>query len=182
MLILALDLGLSNSAYHLLDSVTGEFEEGKLATRPARLVKLFEKHSADLVVMEAGPLAAWVYDLAAAAGRRVLVADTTDVVWSWRLVKRKTDRDDARKLARLASHNQLRPVHVPAATVRAWRSLILHRQRIARDLKQQRHRIRGLLVREALFLPAGSEAWSATGVRYLWGESRGLGGCALAGL
>ena len=182
MRILALDLGLSNSAFHLLDSTSGVLAEGKVSMRPASLLKLFERSSAELVVMEIGPLAALVHDLALSLGQSVQVADTTEDAWSWRRVKRKTDRDDARKLAQLALHGQIRSVHIPVPVVRSWRSLILHRQRITRDLTQQRNRIRGLLVREALFLPPGQRAWTLAGQSYLWSESRELEECSAAEL
>src|SRR5215470_8285406 len=123
MRILALDLGLSNTAYHLLDSTSGAIEEGKVCTRPAALLKLFERCTSELVVLEIGPLAALVHDLAITPNRTVQVADTTEDAWNWRRVKRKTDRDDARKLAQLALHGQIRPVHIPDPVVRSWRSL-----------------------------------------------------------
>ncbi|MFO0837796.1 MAG: hypothetical protein U1D55_04665 [Phycisphaerae bacterium] len=76
------------------------------------------------------PLAASVYDVAAELGIRTLVADTTQDAWTWRAVKRKTDRDDALKLLRLAAVNQLNPVHVPTPVMRQWRALIQAREAI----------------------------------------------------
>ena len=45
----------------------------------------------------------------------------------WKNVKRKTDKDDALKLARLAMMGQLKPVHVPTHQGREHRTLVKYR-------------------------------------------------------
>lgn len=52
------------------------------------------------------------------------VANPNHEAWRWRNVKKKTDRVDALKLARLSAVGQLPLVHVPCAKTRQWRSLI----------------------------------------------------------
>ena len=45
-------------------------------------------------------------------------------------VKRKTDKDDAIKLAHLASINQLKATHVPTKAMRELRRLIKYRKKL----------------------------------------------------
>ena len=59
--------------------------------------------------------------------------------------KRKNDRVDAAKLAKLLLLDMVPQVHVPNVDVRAWRSLILLRQRLLGQLVRCKNRIRGVL-------------------------------------
>jgi transposase len=58
---------------------------------------------------------------------------------------RKNDRVDAQKLAKLLLLDMVPQVHVPNVDVRAWRSLILLRQRLLGQLVTCKNRIRGVL-------------------------------------
>ncbi len=117
MSILGLDLGQSKSAWAQLDCATGEYQQGWVQMDNASLERLFERVRPEQLVIESGPLAGRVHDLAQARGLSVLVADTTAEAWRWKNVKRKTDRDDALKLVRLAAMHQINPVHMPAPAV-----------------------------------------------------------------
>jgi transposase len=59
--------------------------------------------------------------------------------------KRKNDRVDAQKLAKLLLLDMVPPVHVPSIDVRAWRSLIVLRQRVLQQVVRVKNRIRGVL-------------------------------------
>jgi transposase len=59
--------------------------------------------------------------------------------------KRKNDRVDAQKLAKLLLLDMVPPVHVPDIDVRAWRSLILLRQRVLAQVVRCKNRVRGVL-------------------------------------
>lgn len=161
MLILALDLGLSKSAVCVLDSETNAVKHGTCRTRARELTKLFERETPELIVVEISPLAAMVHDLAVSLGLRILVADTTQDAWRWRNVKRKTDRDDALKLARLAAVGQINPVHIPEATMRQWRQLVEYRASLVGEQTRSKNRIRQLLlVHAGAHLPGGKLAWT----------------------
>lgn len=162
MLILAIDLGLSNSVFCTLDTQTGVVEFGRVATRSICLRALFAKLHADLVVIESGSLAALVWDVAYELGQRIVVADTTQDAWRWKNVKRKTDQDDALKLARLAAVGQINPVHVPSREVRQWRQLIEQRQTAVQERTRYKNRIRSLVrCGTELVLPRGRGGWTA---------------------
>src|SRR3954462_8985706 len=59
--------------------------------------------------------------------------------------KRKNDRVDAQKLAKLLLLDMVPPVHVPNIDVRAWRSLIVLRQRVLAQVVRAKNQIRGVL-------------------------------------
>ena len=59
--------------------------------------------------------------------------------------KRKNDRVDAQKLAKLLLLDMVPPVHVPSIDVRAWRSLIILRQRVMSQVVRCKNQIRGVL-------------------------------------
>jgi len=59
--------------------------------------------------------------------------------------KRKNDKVDAQKLAKLLLLDMVPPVHVPSIDVRAWRSLILLRQRVLALAVRCKNQIRGVL-------------------------------------
>ncbi|HSQ54781.1 MAG TPA: hypothetical protein VLM40_03470, partial [Gemmata sp.] len=62
-----------------------------------------------LVVCEASSPAGWLHDLCEVLGLAIVVASTTGAAWQWKNVKRKTDRDDALKLARLRRRSAAAP-------------------------------------------------------------------------
>ena len=59
--------------------------------------------------------------------------------------KRKNDRVDAQKLAKLLLLDMVPSVHVPHVDVRAWRSLIILRQRVMAQLVRAKNQIRAVL-------------------------------------
>jgi hypothetical protein len=78
----------------------------------------------DLLVIEVCGIAGWIHDLATSLGIAVEVANPQHEGWRWNRVKRKTDRGDALKLARLSAIQQLPTVYIPLRRTRQWKSLI----------------------------------------------------------
>jgi len=113
MNILAIDLGKFNSMCCFFDTNTQEHSFLTAATTRVYLTTVLRTHQIDLVVMEACGPSGWISDLCQEHGLKTLVCSTNEEAWRWRNVKRKTDKDDALKLARLAMMRQLKPVHVP---------------------------------------------------------------------
>jgi len=101
-----------------------------------------------------------VCDLCRKIGVEVLVANTNAVAWRRRMVKRKNDRDDALKLARLTVLGQLPTVHVPPPGMRAWRELIGYRHALVVRRTAVKNSIRSILMRRAIAWPAGPAEWS----------------------
>jgi hypothetical protein len=114
MIILALDLGKFNTMCCFLDNNTRTHSFLNALTDRDYLTTVLKNHPLDLVVMEACGPSGWINDLAVGLGLKTLVCSTNEDAWKWANVKRRTDRDDALKLARMASMNELKSVHMPS--------------------------------------------------------------------
>jgi len=73
----------------------------------------------------------------------------------------KTDRRDARKLARLLRAGELTAVYVPESTDEAIRDLCRARTDAVDDRRRSRHRLKGFLLRHGYHYQ-GKSSWSAT--------------------
>jgi transposase len=78
----------------------------------------------------------------------------------------KTDRRDARKLARLHRAGELSAVHVPAASDEAMRDLCRARTDAVQDLRRGRAQLKAFLLRNG-YRYTGRSAWSEAHRRYL---------------
>src|SRR6185295_10666327 len=162
--ILAIDLGKYKSVGCAHDEATGEFRFTSFATTRAELGKLIDREQPAVVIIEACLLAGWVHDLCAERGLRCLVANTASEAWKFKHLKRKTDRDDALRLAQLYVLDQLPTVTLPPNAVRQWRSLIAVRQALVGRRVAVQNRIRALFVGQGLPAPRGARAWSESGL------------------
>lgn len=82
--------------------------------------------------------------------------------------KRKNDRVDAEKQAKLLYLDQVPAVHVPSADVRAWRGLIELRRRLVGRRTAVKAQLRALLRSAgACDAPAGKALWSNKGLGWL---------------
>jgi len=184
--ILGLDLGKFKSVCCVMDAATGGHGFETIGTTPAALHELLVRHAgaapaAVLLVVETCDAAGWVHDLAAALGVAVTVVHTQgDERWRWRKVKRKTDRDDALKLARLARLGELPqpPVYVPSPRRRQWRRLVLHRRSVVTRRTQSRNGIRSIYSQQGLPLARGNKQWTRAGVAQLEADARAVDACA----
>jgi len=169
--ILGLDLGKFKSVCCAMDAATGGHAFETLATTPATIHELLVRHASNgagvLLVIETCDVAGWVHDLAVALGVTVTVVHTQgDERWKWCKVKRKTDRDDALKLARLARLGELPqpPVHVPSPQRRQWRRLIIHRRSVVNRRTRSRNAIRSIYLQQGLQLARGNKQWTRAGI------------------
>jgi transposase len=78
----------------------------------------------------------------------------------------KTDKRDARKLARLLRAGELTAVYIPEPTDEAIRDLCRARTDAVDDRRRSRHRLKGFLLRHG-YRYQGKSAWSAAHERYL---------------
>jgi transposase len=159
MKILALDLGKFNSVACYFNAKT---RSSKFITTPTKreyFAELFGDCKADLVVMEACGPSGWINDLAMEHGLNTLVCSTNEDAWRWANVKRKTDKDDALKLARLAAMRELKPVHTPSQQHREFRSLVKYRKTLDRRINKTKNTIRAWFVNQGITIDAGDKAW-----------------------
>jgi transposase len=78
----------------------------------------------------------------------------------------KTDKRDARKLARLLRAGELTGVYIPEPTDEAMRDLCRARTDAVDDRRRGRHRLKGFLLRHG-YRYQGKSSWSAAHERYL---------------
>ena len=180
--ILAVDLGRYKSVACAYDRRTRAHQFRTLDTTPEDLGRLLARHPGAVVVIEACANAGWVHDLAVAAGHVVKVANTTAEAWKFRHLKRKTDRDDARRLAELEAIGQLPTVALPDPPTRQRRMLIAFRQELVGRRVAAQNRIRSLFAGQGLPAPRGHRAWTATGLAGIEAQAEPLAECGPAEL
>jgi len=175
--ILAIDLGKYKSVACLYDRSTAQASFDTITTSRAELLRLIDRHRPTLVVIEACALAGWVFDLCAERGLVCKVANTASEAWKFKHTKRKTDKDDALRLAQLEALGQLPTVVIPPQQTRQWRALIAYRQVLIGRRCAGQNRIRALLVGQGLPAPRGHRAWTEVGLEGIAQHAKVLADC-----
>jgi transposase len=177
--ILAIDLGKFKSVTCLLETDTNATEFWTMATERHYLETVLKRYAPDLVVIESCSLAGWVHDLCTAEGYQVLVCNPNQEAWKWKHVKRKTDRDDALKLAKLAALEQLVPVHIPCRQQREYRRLVKYRQVVLGRVNRVQNNIRSIFAQRGMEMMRGQKAWALERYDQLAQHRRPLAECSL---
>lgn len=159
MIILALDLGKFNTMCCIYNSKSRKHEFINAKTERTYLTTLLKKTKCDLVVMEACGPSGWINDLAIGLGHKTLVCSTNEDAWKWSNVKRKTDKDDALKLARMANMGELKAVHMPSEAHREFRSLVKYRKTLDSRICKMKCTIRAWFVNHGITIDSGEKAW-----------------------
>ena len=159
MKILALDLGKFNTMCCFFDTATRQYRFLTAATEPAYLTTVLKSEKIDLVVMEACGPSGWINDLAQSLGLKTFVCSTNEEAWRWANVKRKTDKDDALKLARMVAMKELKPVHMPSPEHREFRSLVKYRKSLDQRINKLKNSIRAWFVNHGITIDSGDKAW-----------------------
>lgn len=180
--ILAVDLGRYKSVACAYDRRPRDHTYRTIDTTPAEVDKLLARYPGAVVVVEACANAGWVHDRAVAAGHPVKVANTAAEGWKFQHLKRKTDHDDAQRLAELEAIGQLPTVALPDPPTRQRRMLIAFRQELVGRRVASQNRVRALFAGQGLPTPRGAAAGSAAGLAAIAGEARPLADCGPAEL
>jgi transposase len=120
------------------------------------------------VCYEASCGAGKLHDLLAGVAGRVVVAHPGQVRLIFRS-KKKNDRVDARKLAKLLYLDEVPPVYVPGVDVRAWRGLIEHRRRLIDKRTRTKNSLRAIVRSHGVLPPRRPGLWTAKGRAWLAG-------------
>jgi transposase len=107
-----------------------------------------------------------IYELLKPICQRVVVAHPGQLRLIFRS-KRKNDRVDAEKLAKLLFLNEVPGVYVPSSDVRAWRQLIEYRTRVIDKRTRAKNSVRGLLRSLGIAVPREFGLWSKQGLLWL---------------
>lgn len=128
----------------------------KLTALPATLVH---------IVYEAGPTG---FSLVRAMREAGLPADVISPAHMPKVANDpKSDRRDARQLAKLAAHRQLRTIYIPTRSEELARTIKRHRDQCRKDHTCTQLRIKSLLLYHNLDEPEGLKNWSNTGIAQL---------------
>jgi len=168
MLYVGLDVHLRTSSIHVLSDqgmkVKSYTVRGPWKPVVASLGTLQEPF---LVCFEASCGYGTLYDALSKVANRVVVAHPGHLRLIFRS-KRKNDRIDAERLARLLYLDQVPEIHVPRIEVRDWRSLIELRQREVNQQIRCKNRLRALLRHHGVILPKGGKwIWTKAGRAWL---------------
>lgn len=177
MKILAIDLGKFNSVACLFDTTTNQSEFETLATQRWTFEQLLHKSQPEQVLIETSSISGWVHDLIQGLGFKVIVANPSAEAWRWKNVKRKTDKDDALKLAKLAALDQISTVHVPIAEHRQYRSLVKYRKTLVHRVNRVQSTIRSLFDQQGIAIPQGHRTWTIAGLETLSQYAKPLAEC-----
>ena len=158
--ILAIDLGKFKSVTCLLETETNETEFWTMSTDRQYLEAVLKKYDPDVIVIEACSNAGWVHDVCAEKGYRILVCNPAQEAWKWKHLKRKTDRDDALKLAKLAALEQLVPVYIPSQPQREYRGLVKFRKTLLGRINRVQNSIRAIFAQRGMPMTHGQKAWA----------------------
>jgi transposase len=145
MLYVGLDVHSRQSSLCILNSsggIVNQFQlKGPRSTVVDRLRQLDQPFA---ICYEASCGYGHLYEAIRPLAAHVTVAHPAKLRLIWR-DKRKNDRIDAHKLAKLLLLDMVPPVHVPHIDIRAWRSLIILRQRVMSQVVRAKNQIRAVL-------------------------------------
>ena len=158
---IGLDVHKDSIAVALLRPGSTEVDERVIPNTPEALRRLLRRHNAEAarICYEAGPTGYDTHRLVTSLGFEC------DVIAPSMIPRRsgarvKTDRLEARNLARLHRAGELTSVRVPTNAEEAVRDLIRVREEIKSDRRIARQRIRSFLLRYGKRYPGPRDAWS----------------------
>jgi transposase len=179
MQILAIDLGKFKSVACLFDTDSQEAQYKTISTTDTAIEQLLHQTQPNKVVIETCTISGWVYDLCQGQGYAVVVANPSNEAWQWRNVKRKTDKDDGLKLAKLEALGQIDPVHMPTQQMREYRRLVKYRKVLVGRVNQIKNSIRALLDAHGKSLSSRDKAWTQAGMEQLESYRKPYPECSL---
>jgi transposase len=147
--------------------------DGKVAERHSvrevrQMMQVLRRLPRFAVCFEASCSYGWLHDELVQVAARVVVAHPGQLRLIFRS-KRKTDRLDAERLAKLLFLDEVPAVHVPPADVRAWRELINFRRQLIGKRTRAKNGIRALLRGQGQKAPARPGLWTRQGLAWLKG-------------
>ena len=169
MLYVGLDYHQRRSALCVLDSNGKKIESkdfrGHWPKVMEEMEKIKQKHSDSIAVcFEASVDSGYLHDRLRLIARRVEVAHPLQLRLIFRS-KKKNDRVDAEKLAKLLFLDQVPPVYVPGEDIRSWRGIIEFRSRLVGKRTSVKNSIRSLLRSTGTIAP--KKLWSMAGIDWL---------------
>jgi transposase len=139
-----IDVALKSSSVCILDGRGAVVLERAVSTDEIGLRAVLGGRRRMRCVLEAGPLAEWLAGVVESAGHQAVIIDARKARGVIR-TKKKTDRLDARNLAKMSRTGWYTAVHRKSVEARAMRTFLQARQGLVQTALAQGSRIRGLL-------------------------------------
>src|SRR3954468_3917199 len=164
-----IDVSLERSSVCVVDATGRIIREAKVASEPEALVGFFAGLgvAATRIGLEAGPLSQWLHAGLTGAGFEAVLLETRHVKAALSAMVVKTDRQDARGIARLLRMGWYRPVHCKSPPAQEIRALLVGRKLLQGKLLDVELSIRGILRGFGLKLGEVSRGRFAVRVREL---------------
>src|SRR3954452_1898132 len=164
-----IDVSLEQSSVCVVDATGRIVREAKVASEPEALITFLRGLNRPLVRigLEAGPLPQWLQAALVKAGFEAVLLETRHVKAALSAMIVKTDRKDARGIARLLRMGWYRPVHRKSLPAQEVRALLVGRKLLQGKLLDVELGIRGLLRGFGLKLGEVSKGRFAARVREL---------------
>src|SRR5215213_6648873 len=125
-----IDVSLERSSVCVVDATGRIVREAKVASEPEALVGFFAGLGVAVtrIGLEAGPLSQWLHAGLTGAGFEAVLLETRHVKAALSAMVVKTDRQDARGMARLLRMGWYRPVHCKSPPAQEIRALLVGRK------------------------------------------------------
>jgi transposase len=150
----------------MLDGESGEEQRRRVATRQVELEAFArELDRGDVVALETSSPATAVARVLEPRAGRVMVIDPRRLVRAG--ARAKTDRLDARTLARLLAAGVLTEIWTPDEAARALRRLVARRAAVVRARTRLKNEVHAVLARNLCPRPPVSDAFGKAGRRWL---------------
>ena len=143
-----LDVSVKETSVCVVDDTGKVILEQKVATEPTDIIALLSSLGVTYgrIGIEAGPLSQWLVNALTAAGLPVICVETRHMkaLLTAQQVN-KTDRNDARGIARMMRVGLFKPVHVKTLLAQEQRMLLTSRKLLQRKLLDVESDLRGTL-------------------------------------
>src|SRR6059036_2335775 len=125
-----LDVSVKETSICIVDDAGKIVREVKVASEPEALLAVLKgpAYCFKRVGLEAGPLSQWLFNALAEAGLPVICVETRHMRAALKAQINKTNRNDARGIARMMRAGLYRPVHVKTLRSQKLRMLLTHRK------------------------------------------------------
>jgi len=165
MYYVGLDVHQSRTSIEILDCNGKLFKRGEVKGRwPVLLEELKKVPKPFAVCYEASCGYGYLYEEFSKLADQVKVAHPGQLAWIYKS-KKKHNRIDATKLAKLLFLDEVPAVHVPSREVRRWRQTIEFRQKLLRARVVAKNQVRSFL-KERGIVPARN-LWTRKGISWL---------------
>lgn len=161
-----IDLAVKSSSVCIADAGGRVVLERVVATGEEGLGSVLRGRRRLRCLLEASPLAEWMAEVVEGMGHEAVVIDTRKATGVIR-TKKKTDRLDARNLAKMSRTGWYTAVHRKSEGARRMRTFLQARHGLIETAQSQGARIRGLLRAHGIRLGAVPESQYAAAVKRL---------------